>query len=121
MLEEILTLIQTPYWPKWDVWVSIILAVLGILVSAVGVYYSYHARAEAEGAKRAANRAATAVKIQGDTVILSEIRQDLARLTPTINYDKARRLLTRANGRLREDHRATTRTPTAGRYYPISR
>src|SRR2546427_3351553 len=93
--------VQKPYWGKAEFWAAALIGILGVIVSAIGLYYSVKAFKEAREAKHAATEAGKTVKIQTITIELTEILQKLDKLQPQIQFSDARDLLTEISRRLR--------------------
>jgi hypothetical protein len=94
-INQILQHFQESPFRHWDFW----LAVVGIIVSAVGLYFSIRAFQEAQLAKQAATAAGRTVKIQTVTIELTEIVQKLDSIRSDISYSDARDLLTETSRR----------------------
>jgi hypothetical protein len=90
----ILRVISKPFWQKLEFWITIVIAVTGVIFSIL-------AFAEARKAKRAATEAGRTVKIQTITIELTEVSQKLDKLRPNIPFNEARDMLTEISRRLR--------------------
>ncbi len=81
-LKMMIILEQSPFWASHtDYWIAGILSILGIGVSAFGLYYSIKAFSEAKLAKNAANQAGIVVKTQ-------EIVMELERISNSCQLDE---------------------------------
>jgi len=92
-LQKISNTTQAPFWGKGDFWISTILGVLGIILGALGVYYSIKAFMEAKQAKIAAKAAGRLVKYQTTTYELIDLLKPLASPSMQITFSTARDIL----------------------------
>ncbi len=93
-VDQILRLVQVPFWRQFDFWI-------GITIGIGGLIFSILAFLEARKAKRAATEAGRTVKLQTVTIELTEVSQKLDRIQPEIHFNEARDLLAEISRRVR--------------------
>lgn len=100
-LDQLLEKSEQPLIQAWDFWLFLGLSLIGIGLSAGGLWYSIRSFQEAQAAKKAAVEAGKIVKVQTVTIELSEIIQRLDALETDISFTDARDLHTEIARRLR--------------------
>lgn len=106
-INRLLESVQAPFWHRPEFWIFLILSIGGLVVSAVGLWYSMRAfeeaqqaKVEAKQAKAAAREAGKTVRVQTVAIELGEISQKLERLQPDILFSEARELLNEVSRKL---------------------
>jgi hypothetical protein len=89
---------KVPFWQHGDFWLSIVLALVGIVVGAFGVYYAWKAFVEAGEAKKAARLAGKVVKFQSVSIELRQL--ELGELAKNIQFSDVRNNLAAATENL---------------------
>src|SRR4051812_44813796 len=84
-----------------DVWLGLLLGIVGAVLGAYGLFYAVKAFKEAEAAKKAANRAAQAAKSQVTVGELIELTRDLQLLNDALSIGAALSKLQETNTKLR--------------------
>lgn len=100
-LDQLLGKGEQPLIQAWDFWLFLVLSLIGIGLSAFGLWYSIRSFKEAQAAREAAVEAGRTVKVQTVTIELSEIMQRLDALETDISFTDVRNLHTEISRRLR--------------------
>lgn len=86
-LNNIHEIISTPFYKKVEFWVPVV-------ISAIGVFFSFKAYKEAKSAKKASIDAGRTVKIQTIVIDIAELIQRISSFNEDLSYAEARNILT---------------------------